>query len=347
MLSVGQTNVEQEQFSVLHAATLQWREEVQFTSHFTLTEGTAASFDEGAKSGIDLTVDTELSPIIRAKGVFNRLGSNIRISLDKQKVFNEDGTLSYRAFDESTSKNVFIYYTPGDSAAVIERRSGRQLHTLAPGFFSQPEINPLKPLRNNEPDPFADGALVSLTPIDPEHVEIVTALTRTNGNVVNRNVRLWTKPALPVVEQITEIVTRKDGKTSKAGAWLKDFTQCPGGMVARNLRFVYQAGGARAMALEWSSNDLGDRAPTHEDFVIKVPQGTRVETGSGRINARELDPSKFENKSAANARGSDGPARPDPPKPHQRFRYGLISLNALVIVAVVSLFLIKRRRNLQ
>jgi hypothetical protein len=171
---------------------------------------------------------------------------------------------------------------------------------LLAGPMSGWTILPLIPIRSTAEQPFESLQIEDMRAIDEEHVEVLCTGRQQGRNkrvdyveMRNRRILFWTKPVPPVVERIDEQIERISLETpgkflgrDEIHAVLSDFKACPGGMVARRVRYVEQSEGLRAKrwkldepgvrVLEWSSEDLGDQPPTDADFTMSIPADVRL-----------------------------------------------------------------------
>ena len=190
----------------------------------------------------------------------------------------------------------------GEEARVAKVELWRkpQGQALLAGPMSGTTILPLIPMRSTAEQPFESLQVKDVRAIDGEHALVLCTGGQQGRNKRidyvekrNRRIMFWTKPVPPVVQRIEEHVERTslEGPTRLLGrdeihAILSDFKPCPGGMVARRVRYVEQSEGLRARRwkveepgvrmLEWSSEDLGDQPPTDADFMMSIPSDVRL-----------------------------------------------------------------------
>jgi hypothetical protein len=92
-----------------------------------------------------------------------------------------------------------------------------------------------------------------------------------------------------VVESFKETNITPTGGTSVIETQFLDFRDCPGGPVASRVLEGARAQHAgskeqRFFLQRWISSDLGRRRPTHADFIITIPETTRI-TGTNKVPA--------------------------------------------------------------
>ena len=276
-LLFGQVSSERtDELAVLRAAVQQWQSDVTFKSTFTLRVGLAASLDDGINRGIDDKLSKSSRLAFKAHGVFNKLGRKVRYSLDYGKYLQlAPDKIGHVAVDETSNRDILVRYTPlqaknfGD-IATIERRDRLNIPEIAAGYTTASEINPIKPMRTDESDPFGDYPLISTRKIDDEHIELTTGKSDLHGTTNKRTVRFWMNPSPPVVEQIHHSTKFANGGGFDCSTRLTDFRQCPEGLVARRIVFAYQEAESTATVWEWMSSDLGDQRLLTETLLLRL-----------------------------------------------------------------------------
>jgi hypothetical protein len=288
-----------------------WSEEVSFRCTFRLRSGVANSTAEALRGEVDSKLG---SPYSRweCRGEFQKLGQKMRCAIDfgspGYRYGPARGEITLEPVEEATNGLVAARRFPrrseidGENAkvAIVQLRVKLQGQALLAGAMSQPTMLPLIPVRSTAEQPFEALQVDDVRAIDAEHVEVLCTGRQQGRNrrtdyveTRKRRIIFWTKPVPPVVERIEE----HDERTSLEGparllgrdeihAILSDFKPCPGGMVARRVRYVEQSEGLRARrwkleepgvrVLEWSSDDLGDQPPTNADFVMSIPSDVRL-----------------------------------------------------------------------
>ena len=285
---------------VLDAAVEKWRHEVEFRSHFTFRQGIATSKAEGLEGKFGSRIGNSED---KATGMFHKLGSRLRQSLDFGRE-PDDATLGKTggvyanvSSDRMSTDRLGLDYLPkygnfGDSVNIY-RRPDNDSGLLKAGMGGD-GFDPFAfgggvqghPLTSFKARPgFQETIEKSVARSDPEHIE-VTMIRRGKGNSEQiHRVLFSTVHSPPVIEKVEDV-----GKDSRGHppievvsvAVASDFVKCGGGMMARRLRRV---GGPLKpsdqakrvwVVQEWFSDDLGERLPTDEDFVVTIPPSTHV-----------------------------------------------------------------------
>jgi hypothetical protein len=257
-----------------------------------------------------------------ATGVFRKRGPMMRCTFDAGVAGIQYGRTKWditrEPVDESTDGFVGIRYFPrrwellGDEAkaAVVEYRAHNADEAWAAGDMTANGPNPLNPMLGNDNQPFAGLRIAEIRRLDGEHLECVCRERKEKKwrrvaiwETRNRRIVFWTKPALPVVEKIEDVVERTspDDPSKVLGrdefqAILSDFQECGGGWVARRVLLVAIQAGDVIRVRQWQSEDLGNQRPADSDFAVAIPADVRVvglKQGFPPGTARSLDPSKI------------------------------------------------------
>lgn len=302
----------------LRAAVEQWLTEVEFRSTYRLRAGFADSLEDALRGEINPKIRGGPAQQFEATGVFHKLGSNLRLSINfvggpvflsgetKVSEIAPAMTLTNTSFDEVSDGRVEVSYyppttfrPPKGTMGTVARVSKKQTKpsSFAAGTHTEMRINPLKPWPSPEKDPFGQLPVVGVETVDEEHVEVICQEKYQSGDEGHRRVLFWTKPSPPVVEKITEEYGPPDGRRDKSFALLSHFKECPGGLVARRVLWVFVSRSGSINSQEWRSDDLGNAPPSSEDFVITVAPTTKI-TGFRQApperTARRLEPSKIQ-----------------------------------------------------
>ena len=331
MCAIGSPPSETPTALSLRSAVQRWYEEISFRCTFQLRSGMANSTAEALRGEVDSKLGSSYSRCV-CRGEFQKLGPKMRCAIDFQspgfRSGPRRGEITLEPVEEATNGLVlaqrFLRRSEifGEEARVAKVELWRkpQGQALLAGPMSGAAILPLIPMRSTAEQPFESLQVEDVRAIDGEHVEVLCTGRQQGRNrridymeTRNRRVIFWTKPVPPVVERIEEHIERTslEGRTRVVGrdeihAILSDFKGCPGGMVARRVRYVEQSEGLRAKRwkleetgvrmLEWSSDDLGDQPPTDADFMMSIPSDVRL-VGLREVlppgTARRLDLSKF------------------------------------------------------
>jgi hypothetical protein len=131
----------------------------------------------------------------------------------------------------------------------------------------------------------------------------------------------------------------------------KDFQKCAGGLVAREVveRTHTKLKGAQRdlySMSRWFSKDLGAIAPTPKDFVIEVPESTRV-IGTSKIPAsvngvRKFDITQFAEKDLLFAEGRQN-VDSNESRPPRRTWLLVLAINGVALCALLAIFAVRRR----
>jgi len=284
--------------TVLEAGVEKWTRDVSFRATYTLRQGLAASVEAGLANGIDPTLSDPKVPAYEARGLFNKMGRLIRYSADFGRPAaelagrSEEGNpnklgFSQRvvhlvSFDEISNGVLQVAYMPeGPGVVGVTLRTpdvtGIGVHSVGFPNPVQPHGNPrFRPLRLWD---LGDGVN-----LDPERKKVThlpgqriqVELEQGGSHKLARRVVFWTVPSPPVIVEIDDTITEPTGASSSSSIRMSDFRRCSAGHVARRVRSVSSLGSGLVRVQDWTSDDLGERAPTRSDFVLKVPASTAV-----------------------------------------------------------------------
>jgi hypothetical protein len=308
-----------------------WSEAVSFRCTFRLRSGMANSTAEALRGEVDSKLGSLYSRW-ECRGEFQKLGPKMRCVIDYGSPGFQFGPkrvdVTLEPVEEATNGLVMAqrYLKRGElfgekaRVARVEPWRKTQGQTLLAGPMSGAAILPLIPMHSPAEQPFESLQVEDVRAIDGEHIEVLCNGRQQGRNeridyveTRNRRIIFWTKPVPAVVQSIEEHVERTslEGPTRVLGrdeihAILSDFKLCPGGMVARRVRYVEQSEGLRARRwkleepgvrmLEWISEDLGDQPSTDADFTMTIPSDVRLvglKQGLPPGTERRLDLSKI------------------------------------------------------
>ncbi len=169
--------------------------------------------------------------------------------------------------------------------------------------------------------------------------------------------RIWTDPYPPVVtdsvytervaDQVTEVRTAR-----------RDFVECPGGLVPRQVVMTSDSRpsteeSSTVFFKEWISDDLGDRPPTRDDFVLTIPADAviiglnvlpPIVDGKRRVELGHVDDENLATfpQRVADVIDPSAPARAvENAAPVSRL--WLITFNCAVVAMLAIYFFIRRR----
>jgi RNA polymerase sigma factor (sigma-70 family) len=280
----------------LEDGVAKWVDQVEFTSTYKLYRGFARTFEDGVAGRIE-------DKHVWATGRFSKMDDKMRFSLDfggppvstivdGREVFGPDANIS---FDSVGDSNFQMFYDPykGEGGLLRVRET-----IFVPGSpFSLPEAldleNPLQPsITHTRSAPHGIGRLFELTTMEnQDETGIRTTIENLSGERIQvvretkeappkerRTFVFWTKPNPVVVTQV--INEYRVGNTSeyrRRAEIVSDFVNCDGLMVPRRVLSVGMDPEKRWLVHEWMSEDLGQRPPTAEDFIIRLPANARVQ----------------------------------------------------------------------
>lgn len=98
----------------------------------------------------------------------------------------------------------------------------------------------------------------------------------TDGQKQIRTVTFRMDESDPIVERISHTVIHDDGKANEYHVVLSRFVDCGGVLLPSLIRRAHKLGVSGVHGLTWRSSDMGDRAPTDDDFVVSVPAGVSL-----------------------------------------------------------------------
>lgn len=279
--------------NTLRAGLEQWVEEVQFSCHYELIKGFAATAHDGIAgvTGMNLTDE-------RVSGVFNKSEAWVRHSLlyttPPVKLRDlEGGQMEVRHVDvdEVSNGELLLAHRPemlkGSPLAMF---SSGNVAKASPGPFvagtgSKGVLSPLSvganaPGKTLEVRPGASNVTMAVKQQDSDHLTVDIAYTY-NGYDYTKSVEFWTAPSPPVVIRSSMLMAGPDGGRYEEIVAASQFVKCPGGMVAQTVTSV--STNPRPIhpelpwfVVRWTSKDLGERPPTDADFEVPVVKGTRI-----------------------------------------------------------------------
>jgi hypothetical protein len=308
LLSAAPTSGPAERLESFAALFDEWQQSVRFKCRFERRLIRCSSL-EAALAGEGERIEDELFPE-GADGWLYKLETKVRYGVDYHAPPRElspvDGpdlpfktqaiAVTNVSFDEVGDGRLEVRFEPkrgnyGNAVWVAARPEDRGGLACA-GVRSSTWINPLCPLDSGVANLFRfnpPGSLQATTPDDAtvralgdDRVEVSMSNVFAAPAAVRelRRLVVWTKPSLPVIEEIDDTIELPDARKLERHVLLRDFRECGGGMVARLVRYIAQGpvrdGQPSFNVLEWRSNDLGNEEPTDEDFVIELGQETAI-----------------------------------------------------------------------
>lgn len=282
--------------AALEAAVEEWRQSLEFFCHYTYRQGVAASKTDalegrfGSRVGRPRDEDT-------ATGVFCKRGSQVRCSVDfgqrPKRVPSKrpkDVLVTTVSCDEVSSGELCLsYWLPHGvvGSASIFRRPDAEMGRLSSGGAMGQVLTSFefgggvegKPLGGFSARPGSQETLRRrIVKLPADRVRVVLERQSARGFRHLRQVTFWTGPRLPVIEKVEELIEDPPlGVRREHVGQASDFVPCGGGLLARRVREasgpVVPQGEKTAVwvAREWVAEDLGQRAPRDEDFVVRVP----------------------------------------------------------------------------
>jgi len=301
--------------ATLDAAVGKWRQQVEFKCRYTYKQGIAASREDALAGKFKRTAEGKPDCDV-ATGVFDRLGPNVRFSIDfgrppADASLRGDATaLTNVSFDSVVSNELLLKYLPlhgkfGGTLRVA-RRPLAERSLLRSDATSDNYLNPLfvgggvsgSPLASFRPRPgYGETVSRSVAKLDSTKLQ-VTMIRRGRGGTQKKAVVFRTDLDPPVIEEISDIIDSPGkGPRAEDTVYLSAFVKCGDVWLASVVR---EAGGPLRtqngeivwVGKEWSSADLGKRSPTPDDFSIHVPEGVRVrgiKRSPSPIKGREIN----------------------------------------------------------
>lgn len=283
----------------LEAGAATWLNQVEFTSTYKIYEGTARTFEDGVAGRIE-------GKQLWATGRFSKMGDKMRFSLDfgsPPVMVTVDGKEAYGpdsliSWDHLGDSNFQMSYDPykGEGGLLRVRETKFAPGIPFPVLQAVHSDNPLKPSITLGPTPSAPlGRLFDLRLLDRRAManeeEIRTTIENVSDDYLRviretketppkqrKTVVLWTKPNPAVVTQVTNEVRIGNSSDYRRHSYIaSDFVNCNGLMVPRRVRSVGMDPDKRWSVHEWVSEDLGQRPPKAEDFVIRLPANAQVQ----------------------------------------------------------------------
>lgn len=282
---------------VLDAAVEQWRTGLEFQCRFTFKKGVAHDKQKALDGKFGLAVGKPKDED-KLVGTFAKSGEKVRLFVDYGRPPRDaTGKGTTKAVtdvtcDMVTMNGLYLNYWPryekfGDTAVIAKNPKPGPGFDQA-GLFSIETPFSFgggivgSPLKSFGPNSCGPGILErSVVRPDSEHVTIVTTLKRSDGGTQTRKVTFWTAVSPSVIEKI-EDVSDSGKRHVESISIASQFVQCGKGMMARDLRSVtgpLMAIGESTptwIAHHWNSEDLGQRSPTDDDFVVTIPPSVTV-----------------------------------------------------------------------
>ncbi len=357
----------------LDSGVEQWRASVEFRCHYSYRQGSAKT-REAALRGAFGSEAGRADKEEKATGVFCKRGDEIRLSMDFGRPphvwTSKSGvtTATNFSFDEVSSRDLFLTYNPPyeDSvgSAMFSERPDRKSGKLWSGPYMQGQLNPFSfgggiegsPIRSFAKD-FGGGDAIerSYEKVDAERIVVTLIRTSRSGQVTKR-MTFWTGASPPVIERVdTMSRSMQPDRQSESTAIASRFVQCGGGMMARCVRTasgpVVPVGGSEPLwiAKEWISDDLGDKPPGDEDFIVTIPASVPVgglKHPPSRGQVRHLDLAKVRPEDLVTDFSQPVGEQPAPPETvvPSWVRYTLAVLSAVVLTFLVLVIRRARRR---
>jgi len=261
----------------LRDAVLQWTRVVSFHCKWEMSVARFESVEEALDGRL---FDRQ----VKQTGVFHKLGDRYRFSIAYSDPYVLEGSSATNApVDEMGGPQVGVsFHMPAQEYAGSAMAFAPTVAGTGPAqeLMCRRLMGPLnvgggqvgEPLRLNGA---ADNMKTEVSDIDAEHLQVsfsdVRGPERRAYTVV-----LWMATDTPTVERSSLVSQFASGLTNSSYSRAMDFVACPGGLVARRIVSVHVVGGGsvpkQTQAFEWRSADLGDVAPTEEDFVMEVPE---------------------------------------------------------------------------
>ncbi len=351
---------------VLDAGVEKWRIGLEFQCHFTFRKGVAYSQQEGLNGKFGLAVGKPKDED-KMVGTFAKLGEKVRLFVDYGRPPRDatgKGTsksVTDVTCDMVTMNGLYLNYWPryekfGGTAEIAKNpKPGPSfdqngLFTIETPFSFGGGIGG-SPLTAFGPSSCGPGTLErSIVKPDSEHITVVLTLKRSDGGIQTRKVTCWTAVSPAVIQRIEDL--SDNGKRHIEGVSIaSQFVQCGKGMMARDLLSVtgpLTAIGASTptwVVHHWTSEDLGQRSPTDDDFIVTIPPSVTV------VGLKKPLPTGTERKlNLANYTVSDlGGPLPGELADRQgvggRTTSGRVVLVACSVILVLLLFLFMWRRR--
>ncbi len=274
---------------VLEAGHNQWLRDTVLVCRFKVFRGSPTSKEEALALPIDrmeLEGEGQLVKMVEAVRLV------FRPARPPARAEGEGGGEGWRdlPFDETSDGVVQIRF-PIPTRALpqtvlfVETSEGKPTLPYQAGTQTASVITPLYIAGRHFTEPYSFGNMrgddgteqVRIAATTPE-LTVVEASLLMDPWTRRRNVEFWTEPSVPVIRRVTTLDTN-----SATGYWIesitegRDFVECPGGPVAREVRYVLGQKERRSWKLYvWTSEDLGLREPGKEDFDIEVPKETDI-----------------------------------------------------------------------
>ena len=283
---------------VLDAAIEEWRFGVEFRSHFTYRQAVVASKSDGLTGRFGTEIPDSATD--KATGVFHKRGETMRFSLDYAKppdaATPQGDVVTNYSFDGVTSGQLWLEYLPSygeyGNTVRLSAKPESQSATLVGGPSGNAVLNPFafgggvhgSPLRQFAVQTAGqDPVDTSVVKTDADHLSVVMTRAKEGGSTETMRVTFWTAPSPAVIERIETVSDNPEPRQRvESVAEASEFVQCGAGMMARRVRSVagplVPLDSTRAVWVvhEWVSEDLGNRPPTDDDFLVSIPPSVHV-----------------------------------------------------------------------
>ena len=353
--------------AAMRAALRQWLQDVEFVCTYRWTSGRASSIEAALarKWGIEFQEAA-------IEGVFNKGLGKVRVSADYSaepvivSQTAETAEVANLDFDEVANSEVALRYMPRLNP---DKQRGEALFTprdlpfdkgrrvlgpfdagwhsrgrLSPLYFSGPEIG----AELDVPD--AASNIVQTVVRNDQQAIVIRLQYKERGYQHDRRVTFSLAWGTPVIESVELTMVGPAGDRWQSKTQGFRFVQTPGGPVASIVRNAITNRDPRHPELpfavyEWRSDDLGQRTPTHADFLVPIHQQTDiygVAKTSNPLTDGKLDVDKVDLAAVTTrwAEGGVGPVPRDAAAAPRASRWGyvIVIVNVVALAAIIAFY---------
>ncbi len=298
---------------VLLAARQHWVSSLGFKSTYVYREGITATYAAALGDTPFDEIKTTGNGVFHKKGGLIRrsiafeggpftdnektLDQNGRSNTDSKPISTRPGQkqperirIRNTPLDEVSNGNLFVVYHQKwkenffDTALFTNRIDIEAIaegHGCTPGEMLISPINPMGGCSNGMPGELsaASGPINYQTLHQDDGRIIVTAelhTTMANVNVGEFYRAEWDmESACPTLKRVV-YKFEGGGRTHTSECLLSDFRSCGENSIPASVRIIFTQPDSPILVREWYSEDLGSEEPVDDDFVIQIPETTRI-----------------------------------------------------------------------
>ena len=279
--AAAQAQEDPELAETLRVSHMQWIADAEFIGTFKTYLGTA----ESVAAAAGLTAD-DLDP--EAEGTFAKSGETLRMTYVPVSgaVQLDDNKWKNIPQDEVSNGRIQIRFElpnqrTESTTLHVENKDDDVKRPYRAGMATAGVLNPLAIAGRASADPFSfgndDGTITGVEQSD-DGTKVSVNLTLDAPPLKRlKTVTFSTDGPVPVISEVRTRTEHDDGRWTETITVGRGFTDCSGLPVAREVLYAMNAKDRGECKVRlFVSEDLGDRAPVPEDFVVTVPKQCRI-----------------------------------------------------------------------